>query len=628
MKQLNLLGLFFILAILNACKSDQQDTEKTNNTMHYADDPHSFGRPNEVAIQHLNLDLEIDFDTRTLQGSASYNLQRNGGDTLVLDIRDLSIQSVKDQDGKELSFTVEQGNESGDALKIALSKETRVVDIAYSTSPKAAAVLWMDEEQTLGKTAPFLFTQGQAILTRSWIPIQDSPALRITYDAKIKVPSNLLAVMSASNPTEKNQSGIYTFQMNKPIPPYLMALAVGDLEFRSLGARSGVYSEPAMLEAAAYEFADVEKMLEAAEELYGPYQWDRYDILVLPPSFPFGGMENPKLTFATPTIIAGDRSLTSLIAHELAHSWSGNLVTNATWDDFWLNEGFTVYFEKRIMEALYGQDYAEMLNQLGLQDLKKTIRQLGPKSGDTHLKLNLKGRNPDDGMTDIAYEKGYLFLRWLESIYGRDKFDAFLRDYFEKNAFKTMTTEKFVSYLEENLFVDSIPRPDVESWIYEPGLPENHPEPSSDRFSQIDAQRLDWLNQSIALADIDASEWSTHEWLHFLRGFDDSLGSEKMAELDKAFSLTGVQNSEKAAVWYLLAIRNDYQPAFDSMSNFLITVGRRKFLQPIYEELARTEKNKKWALEVYREARSNYHAVSVETIDEILNWDQSEETAS
>ncbi len=612
------LGIALIFTLAAGC-GDTKEPVKSEPMKTYAIDSHSFGKPNDVAVTNLSLEISVDFENRTIAGDASYDLARNGGDTLILDSRNLSIEQVVDApSGKKLDYKIEKGNAMGDALKIALSENTNKVKITYRTSPNAAAVLWMEPEQTLGKTMPFMFTQGQAILTRTWIPIQDSPAIRITYDAKVTVPKGMMALMSATNPTEKNGAAVYLFRMEQPIPPYLMALAAGDLAFEPLGKRSGVYAEPAMLEKAAYEFADVEKMIDAAESLYGPYRWDRYDLLVLPPSFPFGGMENPRLTFATPTIIAGDRSLTSLVAHELAHSWSGNLVTNATWDDFWLNEGFTVYFEKRIMEAVYGKDYADMLNQLGMQDLLHTIEKLGADNADTKLKLDLDGRDPDAGMTDIAYEKGYLFLRWLESIVGREKFDSFLKNYFSENAFQTMTTERFTTYLEKNLLAGIERRPDIEAWIYEPGLPANYPEATSLLFDTTDSLRGKWLEKEISTADIPTANWTSHEWLHFLRGLPNDLSKDRVSDLDEAFQLTETNNSEIAAVWFLVAIRADYRPAFPAMEKFLTTVGRRKFLEPIYEELVKTEDHKAFAKRVYEKARPNYHSVAVGTIDGIV----------
>lgn len=618
--------IFIPFAALVACSVPKTDKAANNNTdtvmseKAYADDPHSFAEPNEVAVTHLSLDIEVDFDKHVVQGIATYDLERNTDDDLILDIDGLTIKKVTDNTGEELVFKTEDGNDYGDKLIVTPIPNTDKVSIEYATAPDASALLWMEATQTNDGKAPFLFTQGQAILTRSWIPIQDSPSLRITYDAKVKVPQGMMAVMSAENPTEKNESGEYSFKMDKPIPPYLMALAVGDLAFEPLGQRTGVYAEPGFLKEAAYEFADMEKMLLAAEELYGEYRWGRYDVLVLPPGFPFGGMENPMLTFATPTIIAGDRSLTSLIAHELAHSWSGNLVTNATWNDFWLNEGFTVYFEKRIMESLYGESYAQMLNELGYQDLQHTLAELGPNSEDTHLKLSLDNRNPDDGMTDIAYEKGYLFLRWLESLVGRERFDEFLKSYFERHAFKTMTTESFIAYLKENLLNELDEEPDLNAWIYSPGLPEDHPKPDSDRFDLVDKERSDWLSGEIKAEDLSTTDWSTHEWLHFLRALPGDLGAERMAELDEAFHLTTTGNSEIAAVWFERSIENDYREVLPELEKFLLKVGRRKFLKPLYAELAKTPENKAWATKVYEKARNNYHAVSVNTIDEILGY--------
>jgi aminopeptidase N len=625
--KLNLLLAAFLILATSCNEQSGDDSTQKNAEMKedkYAADSHSFSKPNEVAVKHLSLNISVDFKSKVISGLAEYVLERNGGDEVILDIDGITISSAKDvATGQELDYEIKEGNDYGDLVVVNLEKETESIVLEYATSADAAALLWMEPEQTNDGTAPFMFTQGQAILTRSWVPIQDSPALRITYDAKVQAPEGMMALMSAENPTEKNEQGAYTFTMDQPIPPYLMALAVGDLAFESLGEQTGVYAEPGMLAASAYEFADMEKMLKAAEELYGPYRWGRYDVLVLPPGFPFGGMENPKLTFATPTIIAGDRSLTSLIAHELAHSWSGNLVTNATWNDFWLNEGFTVYFEKRIMESLYGESYAEMLNELGYQDLQHTIAELGQNSEDTHLKLELSNRNPDDGMTDIAYEKGYLFLRHIESVVGRERFDQFLKNYFERNAFKTMTTETFVEYINQNLLNELDEKIDLDQWIYSPGLPVRHPKPQSLRFDRIDSTRDKWLNGEKTAQQLKTGEWSTHEWLYFLRGLPDSISVDQLSSLDQQFDLTNSQNSEIAAVWFEKAIQADYQKAFPKLEAFLIKVGRRKFLKPLYAELAQTPEHKAWAIKVYAKARGNYHAVSVNTIDELLNFKHS-----
>src|SRR5436190_6596455 len=416
-------------------------------------DVHSFARPDEAVVRHIALNLEVDFERRVLRGIAEVRFEKTPeARRLVLDTHGLTIDRINIDGGGEATFAL--GDETpflGRALTIDVDEDTEVVSIHYETSPDAAAVQWLAPAQTAGGKHPFLFTQSQAILARTWVPCQDSPGIRMTYSATVRVPKELMAVMSAENPVEANDSGVYHFHMPQPIPSYLLALSVGDLAFRRFSDNSGVYAEEPMIEASAYELADTPKMIEAAEKLYGPYRWGEYDVLVLPPSFPFGGMENPRLTFATPTILAGDRSLVSLVAHELADSWSGNLVTNATWNDFWLNEGFTVYLEHRTMEAIAGRDYSEMLAQLAKQELTEEIDGLGAASPDTRLLLDLAGRDPDDGMTNIAYDKGYFFLRLLEETVGREKWDAFLRKYFDTFAFQNMTTARFVAYLRENL---------------------------------------------------------------------------------------------------------------------------------------------------------------------------------
>src|SRR4051794_12436616 len=406
-------------------------------------DIHSFARPNEARVTHVELDLTTDFGRKMLGGTAALDVQAAPGvGEIVLDTKNLAISRVPDAAGQPLRFTLGQPDSIlGRALTVSLPAGTRRIVVHYATSPNAAALQWLTPEQTAGKQHPYLFSQGEAILTRTWIPTQDSPGIRQTYAARITVPVNLKAVMSAEMLTPNGEPAgadhhAYRFRMDHAVPPYLIALAVGDLAFRSLGPRTGVWTEPAVLERAASEFAELEKFVDAAEGLYGPYRWGRYDLLVLPPSFPFGGMENPRLTFATPTVLAGDRSLVSLVAHELAHSWSGNLVTNATWSDFWLNEGFTTYFENRIMEALYGPERAAMLASLGWQELQDAVRELGgPTGADTRLHLDLAGRDPDEGTTNIAYEKGAAFLRPIEQAVGRERWDAYLRSYFDRHAF-------------------------------------------------------------------------------------------------------------------------------------------------------------------------------------------------
>ncbi len=587
-------------------------------------DVHSYAQPERAAVTHVSLDLTPDFTSHKLAGTAMLTIKRSpGADNIVLDARDLTIKSVTDRSGAMLAFNV--GPEKkfvGSPLTVILGNQSGadMIKIEYETSPNAAAIQWLSPEQTAGKKLPFLFTQGEAILTRTWIPTQDSPGIRQTYDAVVHVPSGMRAVMSAEHVPSGGDGGTNVrFRMDKPIPPYLIALAVGDIAFKTIGQNTGVYAEPSVVNRAADEFAEVDKMIEAAAKLYGPYRWGRYDILVLPPSFPFGGMENPTLTFATPTVLAGDRSLVSLVAHELAHSWSGNLVTNATWADFWLNEGFTTYIEARIMEELRGKAYADMLRQIGRQDLRAAVDEAGgAQSPDSRLHLDLAGRDPDDAMTDIAYEKGSAFLQTAESVAGRDRLDAFLRDYFDHFAFQPMTAERMLAYMKEKLL-----RPGEEerinpnAWIFQPGVPANLPPVKSEALAAVDAQVEMWKNGGAA-SSLNASRWSTLEWLHFLRALPDSILAPRLADLDRTFKLSTSGNSEILFAWFRIAIRNRYQPAFPALERFLTSQGRRKFIAPLYADLAKTDWGRSMAMSIYKRARPTYHSVAVNTIDQTL----------
>ncbi len=603
-------------SLLVGC-TNQYESNTMENTISDSEtmlDVHSYADFNKAYTTHLFLDLTADFDQKILSGIAAHTIQNNEAKEIIFDTKELNITKVVTNDkGEEVKFSLGEEDEyKGTPLTVSITPKTTRVEIHYSTNPSSEAVQWLLPQQTADKTHPFLFTQGEAILTRSWIPNQDSPGNKITYSARIKVPDSLTAVMSANTTVAKN--GVFEFEMKQPIPSYLIALAIGKLEYKSLGARSGVYAEPSMMKACYEEFEELEAMIDAAENLYGPYAWEQYDVIVLPPSFPFGGMENPRLTFATPTIIAGDKSLTSLIAHELAHSWSGNLATNATWDDFWLNEGFTVYFERRIAEALYGRDYSEMLALLGFQDLTHTLADLPAE--DTRLKLDLEGRSPDDGMSDIAYEKGYFMLRMIEEQVGREKFDSFLKTYFEHFKFKNLTTEVFLEYIYDEL--PATQTMNLKEWIYKPGLPENCPVIVSDKFSKVDDVRE---SKEFVQTPSLTVDWTTHEWLHFIRGIDTSWNLEAFTTADGLFDFTNSTNSEIAAAWFEKSIRANYEPAYQALEAFLVKVGRRKFLTPLYRAMIETDK-KSMAKNIYKKARPNYHFVSTNTMDELLGYSQ------
>ena len=586
-------------------------------------DIHSFSNPEQIQVQHLDLDCHVLFEQKIIKGTATLTVERqidSGAPPLILDTRNLRIEKVEAAEGdrafSEVKFTLGTSDPIlGAPLTIPMPPGATKVRIQYSTSPDASALQWLDPAQTAGKKRPFLFTQSQAIHARSWIPLQDTPAVRMRYSARVRTPKDLLAVMSAVNDPDAPRSGEYTFHQRAAIPSYLIALAVGDLQFRPIGSRTGVYAEPSVVDRAAKEFEDTEKMLTAAQELYGPYRWGRYDLLVLPPSFPFGGMENPGLTFATPTILAGDKSLVSLVAHELAHSWSGNLVTNATWSDFWLNEGFTVYVERRILEKVYGRPREEMEAALGLQELEREMAKL--PEGDQILHIDLKGRDPDDGVTSVPYEKGALLLRSLEQKFGRDRFDKFLREYFNHFTFQSITTGIFVDYLKKRLPGADKQIP-LDEWLFKPAIPASAPRPVSDAFAKVAGQAKSWASGETSAARIDTGGWTTHEWLHFLRALPQKLNAEKMGELDRAFKFTATGNAEILDEWLLIAVRNHYEPAYARLEEFLISVGRRKYLKPLYSELVKTPEGKALAVAIYKKARPGYHPITASTVDGIL----------
>ncbi len=586
-------------------------------------DCHSFAKPEEVVITHSDINIVVDFNHSIIKGKVTHTINNiTGSEMFFLDCKDIIIEKITTGvEEKKTTFVLATPQPfKGSALEININKDIDIVTIYYQTTPQSAALQWLKPAQTAGGKYPFLFTQSEAILARTWVPCQDSPGIRFTYDAKVKVPIGLMALMSANNSVQKTDDGNYSFSMNQPIPSYLLALAVGDLVYHPIGKRTGVYAEPSEIEKSAYEFADMEKMLIAAEELYGAYRWEQFDVIVLPPSFPFGGMENPRLTFATPTILAGDRSLVSLVAHELAHSWSGNIVTNATWNDFWLNEGFTVYFERRIMEKLEGKSYNDMLTVLGLHEMVQTINQLGIDNADTCLKLALNDRDPDDGMTLVAYEKGFFLLLLIEKTVGRERWDRFIQDYFNRFAFKSMNTEFFLQYIESSLFNNDksqLEKINLNKWIYGTGIPENIPQVVSERFVNIDKCVKELAGGKKAI-EIDTNNWTTHEWLYFLRKLPIDIPLEIMKELDDAFHFTQSGNAEILCAWFQIAIKNKYKNVFLALDNFLMRVGRRKFLVPLYNALLNSEDLKQYAKDIYAKARQNYHYVSTNTLDERL----------
>lgn len=584
-------------------------------------DPFTYANYEDVSVTHVSLDLNVDFEAKVISGSAELSLRRarRGVESVVLDANDLSIETVevhKDEQWLTAAYTLGPDDPvMGSRFEIALPVGADKVRIAYATSPEAEGIQWLSPEQTASKEHPFLFTQFQPLLARTMVPLQDTPAVRITYDAKITTPPELIAVMSARQDESGKRDGQYSFKMSQAIPSYLLALAVGDIEFKAINDHIGVYAEEYILDASAAEFEDTPAMEEAIEALYGPYRWGRYDLIVLPPSFPFGGMENPRLSFMTPTLIAGDKSLTNVVAHELAHSWSGNLVTNSNWRDAWLNEGFTSYVENRAMEALYGEGRAVMERSLDKKTLLRDVEG-APRPELTALKMPADLAHPDDAFSQVSYAGGMFFLKFLEERFGRAQFDEFLRAYFDHFAFKSITTEDFLAYFEDNLWTDNpglVSKAEIDAWIYEPGFPDSIENPQSDAFDRVSAQLNAWLGGG-DVDGLETSAWTTHEWLHFLNELPATASSEQLAALDTRFNLSNSQNAEIASAWYLKAIPAGYERAFASLDDFLMRVGRGKFIYRLYQSLIDNGR-REWAQGVYERARSGYHPIAQRRID-------------
>ncbi|HET7588260.1 MAG TPA: M1 family metallopeptidase [Gammaproteobacteria bacterium] len=591
-----------------------------------AAEPHSYAQPDQVVVTHINLNLAVDFEHRQLRGDATLTLDwRNpAAQVLVLDTRDLKIAKVEavtsDGTSHALDYNLAPRDKRlGSKLTIQTPKRPHEVRITYATSPDAPGLQWLTPEQTADGEFPFMFSQSESIHARSWVPLQDSPAIRFTWHAHVTAPKNVRVVMSAPNDPEHPLNGSFDFTQTHPIPSYLLAIAAGDLDVRETGPRSAVYAEPSVVEKAAHEFEDTEQMIATAEKLYGPYRWGRYDILVLPPSFPYGGMENPNMTFATPTVLVGDKSLVSLVAHELAHSWSGNLITSASWRDIWLNEGFTTYVEGRITEALYGKRQAveevllaEHALRDSIGDLPENSQRLAPQPRDI---------GADDALSDVAYDKGSWFLRTLEQRFGRERFDAYLKSYFNHFAWHSITTEQMLAYLKANLinkYPGKMSWDEVKVWVYGTGIPDAAPVPDSARFDAIDNERKAFLAGEIEAAELDADDWNTQEWMYFLDRLPDAPPLGKMQALDAAWHLTGTPNAEIGMRWYTHAIAAGDKAVWSAAAEHMIRIGRLYLTMPLYHTFARTPEGLAFAKKVYTRARRGYHPLTQHAVERLF----------
>ncbi len=622
--------LMFAAILVSACGEEAPEMVPYDPARDYF----SFANTGQFVTEHLALDLTVDFDKQELRGSATHRMRRidSGASQIVLDTRDLDVTDVRIllADGSPVAADFRFGETDaieGSPLIVSLPEDSNSaaelkLELNYTTSPDSTALQWLPADLTAGGEHPLMFSQSQAIHARSWVPLQDTPAVRITYEATIRTPPQLLAVMSANNDPLTARSGEYRFEMPQPIPSYLLAIAVGNIFFAPLGEETGVYAEPELLEASVFEFADTQEMLEQAEGLFGPYQWGRYDLLVLPPSFPYGGMENPRLSFLTPSLLAGDRSLVAVVAHELAHSWSGNLVTNATWRDQWLNEGMTSYLESRLMEVIYDTDRANEERVLSYQELLLNLEVVPAEM--QALAPRLDSGDPDDFQGTIHYSKGQLFLQYLEDAFGRDEFDAFISSYFDAFAFQTITTERFLDYLDEYLLqIESskVGRADVEQWLYEPGLPETVPVPTSATLDAAQAMAAAWADKKVDVAEIPIDSWSPHATVHFINSLPANLSLDRVAELDAVFAFSNTQNAEIGRAWFIQVAELRYEAAYEPLIEYLNRYGRGRLITPVYAALAQNGSDLDRARDVFKRARAAYHPITDASIARSLGLD-------
>lgn len=593
-------------------------------------DEHSYAHPERVVTRHLGLELALDFERRVLDGVATLDLawkEPSTADfTLDLDSRELAIHRVEctanGRPWEPATFELAPADPLlGRRLAIQLPYAAAQVRVHYTTSPQASGLQWLTPAMTLGQRTPFLFSQSQPVHARSWVPLQDTPAVRFTYDAHVTTSTNVMVVMSADNDPAARRDGDYVFRMPQPIPSYLLAIAAGDLVFQPITPRTGIWAEPAMVGKAAAEFADTGRMVRAAERLYGGYRWGRYDLLILPPSFPYGGMENPRLTFVSPTVITGDQSLVSLVAHELAHSWSGNLVTFSSHRDMWLNEGFTTYVESRIVEELYGRERADMENLTAREELQAEFTDANRPLQSLVLPRGSLA-DPEGHLTATVYTKGAWFLQFLEQRIGRRDFDAFLRGYFAHFAFRSISSQDFIEYAQRELLSKhpgQVLPEQFAAWLHQPGVPDTAPRLVSPRLAAVDTARRAWLADGTLPAPTLTATWSTQEWLHFLAGLPEKLELGSLKQLDVAYHFTGTPNVELANVWYPLTIRSGYREARPAIAEYLGRIGRRRMVLPTYRALAKNPDDLAFGRAILDEARPRLHPITLRAAEAALS---------
>ncbi len=582
-------------------------------------DPHSYTDSEQGKIAHIQFWIDVDFSAKVLKIKATYRLEKPVSGSFFLDTRDLNITRVY-KDDQEIPWEIDQHDSIvGDRLHLKDLDGLSEFTIEMTTSPGASALQWVTPKQTAGGEHPFLYSQCQSIHARSIFPCQDSPSVRFTYEATVEVQRPLVAVMAAEHIETEHleKTSQYRYRMPQPIPSYLFGIAVGNLAFEELGPRTGVYSEPEIIESAVWEFAENEQTLIEAEKLFGPYLWDRYDVLILPPSFPYGGMENPRLTFLTPSCILGDRSRANLVSHELAHAWTGNLVTNATWEDFWLNEGWTTYAESRITEVIEGDEYSQLYASIRRNGMLKVMERFGMDSDKTCLKYSQRGIDPDEVFSVIPYEKGASFILQLEKSVGREVFDAFIKKYIATFSFQSLTTEGFISFLEREL-PEAIKNVDIDEWLYAPGYPESAPALSSSLFDEVKA-RIDAYESGTLPDSHQIADWVPDQIRLFLLMLPERIPVEDCRQLESIFNLKDSHNYFMINRFYQIAVQSGYQDVLPGIERMVGSDGRMVTLAMIFRTMVNEEWTRDEARPMFERHRDKHHPTTVAVIEGILN---------
>ncbi|XP_076469755.1 leukotriene A-4 hydrolase-like isoform X1 [Babylonia areolata] len=609
-------------------------------------DPCSFSRPDQCRVVNIHLDLEVDFGRKVILGTVHLSVERKSKDdkVLILDSNELNVEKVSDQaKGQELQYSLgEPVKPFGSKLEIVLPTSDSnqfVVSIKYSTSPTCSALQWLRAEQTAGKRHPYLFSQCQAIHARSLYPCQDTPGVKFTYTAKVKAPQGVVILMSAVRLTpeecpDDTSCMVHRFEQKVPIPSYLLAIVGGDIESRSISPRSRVWSEKEQIEEAEYEFGETEQMLKTAEDLLGPYEWGQYDLLVLPPSFPYGGMENPCLTFVTPTLLAGDRSLADVVAHEISHSWTGNLVTNSTFEDFWLNEGHTMFVERKIASRMHGgEPLLHFKASEGWEELRESVnRMMGCGEGPyTKLVPDLKGVDPDDAFSTVPYEKGFALLFYLENLLGGPEiFEKFLRAYISKFRRQSITTQQWKDFLFSYFTSESDKKKlegvDWEAWFSAEGMPNIQPKFNTSLAKPCQDLSARWLAASDSdLSSFGASDLEKicslqkREFLSLMLQSSSVVSVAKLEKMDQLYNFSAVKNSEIRFRWLRLGIKSRWSVIIPKALQFVTEQGRMKFVRPIYRDLYQWEDARQSAIDNFLRHREEMHNTTAKEVAKDLH---------